>query len=480
MRFAKYFMKSLQYPVFAGLLVAFGGAGCGDDGGDVAGLPASYAFTNAAGESTVAYGGQTFRHVLIQEMDGFTAALSGLIDGDADSPYATTGRTRAELDGWYRFDETAAERTFEYVTFGLQDSFDDLASPRGLEGKTAGNDRSTDHRDWNGGAFGGWNDTSLLGPDAVRSPTAFVDALTAALDAQAVARARGGQLPGPSGEALPVYVTAEGLDLQQLLEKFLLMSVAFSQGVDDYLDDDVDGKGLLAPNTLADGTTYTVLAHQWDEGFGYFGATRDYGDYSDEEIAGRGGRPDWQGQHDTNGDGAIDLESEFVWGAASNAAKRDLGSVSGTDFTGEAWDGFLRGRALIANAGETLTDNELEQLRGARDQAVAAWEGAIAATVVHYINDTLDDMEAFGTGGYDFATHAKHWAEMKGFALGLQFNPRSPLLPGFEDFHDLVGDRPVLAAAGAEAVAAYRQALLDARGQLGTAYGFAEADLAAW
>ncbi|MEO0322859.1 MAG: DUF4856 domain-containing protein [Myxococcota bacterium] len=480
MHFDKYFLNRFGRAVFTGAVLAASAVGGGDDASGPSALPATYAFTNAAGESTVAYGGQTFRHVLIQEMDGFTGALSGLIDGDAETPYATAGRSQAELDSWFRFDETAAERRFEYVTFGLQDSFDDLASPRGLVGKTAGEDASTDHRDWDGGAFLGWRDTALLGAEAGTSPVAFVDTLTAALDAQAVARAGGGQLPGPSGEALPVYVTAEGLDLQQLLEKFLLMSVAFSQGVDDYLDDDVDGKGLLAPNTLAEGTTYTVLAHQWDEGFGYFGAPRDYADYSDEELAGAGGRADWQGQHDTNGDGAIDLESEFVWGAASNAAKRDLGSASGTDFTGEAWDGFLRGRALITGAGETLTDNELAQLQDARDQAVAGWEGALAATVVHYINDTLADMDAFGTEGYDFVTHAKHWAEMKGFALGLQFNPRSPLLDGFEAFHDLIGDRPVLSGAGEEAIAAYREALLAARAQLGTAYGFAAADLSAW
>ena len=40
---------------------------------------------------------------------------------------------------------------------------------------------------------------------------------------------------------LPVHITAEGLDLQQLTQKFLLGAVNFSQGTDDYLDDDIDG-----------------------------------------------------------------------------------------------------------------------------------------------------------------------------------------------------------------------------------------------
>ena len=36
-----------------------------------------------------------------------------------------------------------------------------------------------------------------------------------------------------------VTVTETGLDLRQLIQKFLLMAVPFSQGTDDYLDDDV-------------------------------------------------------------------------------------------------------------------------------------------------------------------------------------------------------------------------------------------------
>ena len=28
-------------------------------------------------------------------------------------------------------------------------------------------------------------------------------------------------------------------------------------------------------------------------------------------------------------------------------------------------------------------------------------------------------------GSYSYANHAKHWGELKGFALGLQFNPWS-------------------------------------------------------
>ena len=109
---------------------------------------------------------------------------------------------------------------------------------------------------------------------------------------------------------------------------------------------------------------------------------------------------------------------------------------------------------------------------------MSAWEKAIAATVVHYINDVLQDMSQMQGSGYSFASHAKHWSELKGFALGFQFNPASPLSDAdFIEFHELVGDRPVLETASDEERLAYQEALLEARSLLGAAYGFDSANL---
>ena len=267
------------------------------------------------------------------------------------------------------------------------------------------------------------------------------------------------------------------------------MAVAFSQGADDYLDDDTEDKGLLSSNERAGENTYSTLEHQWDEGFGYFGAARDYDMYTDDEIASAGGRDDWQGLHDTNGDCRIDLTAEVNFAASVNAAKRDRGATVATDFTGDAFQAFVDGRALIASVDGPLSEAQLDELRGYRDAALAAWEAAYAATVVHYINDTLADMDAFGTEDYSFTDHAKHWSELKGFALGFQFNRFSPMLesigsPGvatrFTRFHALVGDAPVLADAGETAIADYRAALEEARELVGEAYGFDEDNLADW
>ena len=353
-----------------------------------------------------------------------------------------------------------------------------MSSGKDLSGKIAGADPTGQHADWA---------TELVGwtADGVTTPSTLVDAWFGAVEALAIGRANGAQGAAPGGDAIEsADVSPEGLDYAELIQKFLLGAVAFSQGTDDYLDDSEPDKGLHEQNAEPDkeGTPYTSLEHAWDEAFGYFGAARNYGDYSADEAAGKGGRDGWAtGQHDTDGDGAIDLAAELNWGHSVNAAKRDRGSAEGarTDFMSGAWLGFLDGRTLIANAGAQLTDTEQEALGLARDRAVANWELAISATVVHYINEVIGDMDAAGTDDYSFAGHAKHWSELKGFALGLQFSPRSPVTDAaFADLHRHLGQAPALP--GADDFADRRQALLEARALLTAAYAFETANVEGW
>ena len=296
------------------------------------------------------------------------------------------------------------------------------------------------------------------------------------LEQNAIDRAAGVDRLSPALQPLPVHVTASGLDLQQLTEKFLLGALTFSQGADDYTDDDVDGKGLLVDNTMpaSDGSPYTALEQVWDEAWGYFGAAEAYGSWTAESLS---SGPRYM---DVSGDGAIDLGTEYNWGASVNAAKRDDGAAVATDFMGQAFLAFRTGRAMIAHHGE-LDADERAALTEQRDLAIQAWEQAIAATVVHYINDTLQVMGDFGTPAYDhdrFLDHAKAWSEMKGFALMFQFNPRSPLTrEQFTQLHTLMGDAPVLPAAGPLAADEYRENLRTARALLGAAYGFDAANL---
>jgi hypothetical protein len=281
---------------------------------------------------------------------------------------------------------------------------------------------------------------------------------------------------GPGGVEISKYfVTPKGQDLQQLVQKFLLGAVTYSQGADDYLDDaSLEESGNVEAE---EGKPYTKLEHHWDEGFGYFGAARDYGDYTDDEIAAADGRDDYQGYHDTNGDGAIDLTSEYNFGHSQNAAKRDRGSAESakTDFTKGAWDAFLTGRAIIASAKGALSATQMADLKAQRDAAIANWELAIAASALHYVNEVLADMSK-SEADYVFLDHAKHWSELKGFALSLQFNPRKKLSDAqFATLHEKLGIAPALP--GDANFDDYKAGLIDARQILADAYGVAAANI---
>lgn len=444
-------------------------------------VPEHYAFESAflPGVSSVNYTGQTMRHVLIMDLQRYIQAMTTAIDSATFAP-DTAGQVVSALDFYFRFDsDSDGGESIGLSTdpAALQSVYDDISTNKSIVDKLAGNDPSTDYVDWTDGGFKGWSDAALAAHGGgIDSPEAFVVAIFSLIEKQAIDRAVDGIIPdGPDGQPLPVHVTPDGWDLDQLLQKFLTGAVAFHQAADDYLDDDVAGKGLLASNVPAsESDAWTPLEHQWDEGFGYFGAAIDYKDYTDDLLASTGYR-------DSDEDGAIDLLTEYNFGHSTNAAKRDRGAKAGgeTDLTGDAIDAFLTGRAIIAAAaGRELTEAELDALKEQRDKAILAWEKAIAATALHYVNDVLKSMATFGTDDYDYLTHAKRWAELKGFALSLQFNPRSPTRgETFDELHTLIGDRPVLPGADTADIDAYRVALREARALLLDAYDFPAANL---
>jgi hypothetical protein len=457
--------------VILALLFACTGDGAKDaadtapDTGASTDLPTRYAFDARDGSgSSVSYGGQMFRHLLIDEMTTHLEALTGRLDAGY---FPERGDVAAELDFYYHFDSaTSGTVPFAWTSdpAPLQAVFDDVSSGKDLAGKIAGNDPANQHVDW-ATAFVGWR------AEGVSTPESLVVHWFDELDAAAVAWSNGDVARTPDGRPVPaVYVTAEGIDLRELLQKFLTGAVAFSQGADDYLDEGLDEDHAA----LVEGAPYTALEHAWDEGFGYFGAARDYPAWADATVAS-------PGYADTFApDGAIDLTSEVCWAHARYAAKRDLGASADapTDFTATAWEGFARGRALLASTTGPLTAAQRAELEGHRDQAVAAWEGAIAASVVHYLNEVLVVLSSPPGAAYDFGEYAAAWSEMKGFALALQFNPRSPVSDAdFSALHALLGQAPVLPGADAAAVAAYAAQLREARALLGEAYGFDAANL---
>lgn len=473
-------VKGISVLSAAILLAACGG----DDNNSSLSVPTTYTFeSKVLGDDTssVATSGQITRHLLINELKNYIGSpeFQGLTDKaealanlnfiyktgtkNLDSDKATQpSLTSVDV---YGVDAVTPVNT-SIGTDGAtkkQTIFSDLSSDKNLQGKLAGNSVDLTHAE-----FVGWDVSGEANLQA--KPDALIQIWFDQLATLAT-----------DEDVTTTVVTAEGLDLQQLVQKFLLGGVTYSQAAEKYLNPALFAAKQNSGEDKAN-KAYTSLEHVWDEGFGYFGAARDYLAYSDTEMAG-------QADHDTNEDAEIDFESEFSFGNSINAVKRDKGSTDLTSFSENAMGAFLKGRAVIqANYGNDLVADEgyHVELSEISKTALNNWENSIAATIVHYINDVTEDMDKFGTegeDGYSLAKHAKHWSEMKGFALGLQFSPVAVAQISLDDLkavHAKLKEAPVLSTASAEDITAYKTALLEARTILQTSYGFSAENVANW
>ncbi|RLB55988.1 MAG: hypothetical protein DRJ42_04685, partial [Deltaproteobacteria bacterium] len=216
-------------------------------------VPEAYDYESRfeAGIDSVSHSGQTARQVLILDLTKHVGGITEEIDTGTFAP--TEGDVVARLEYFFSLD--GSDRASDPILLSvepaaLQTTYGDISGAN-LIAKLAGNDTATDHRDW-ATEFAGWNDPAIAANGGgIGNPTDFVRAMFGTIEANAIARAIGTDRLSPAGEALPVHVTESGVDLQQLLAKFLLGGVTFSQAADDYTDDDVMGKGLLSDNTEA-------------------------------------------------------------------------------------------------------------------------------------------------------------------------------------------------------------------------------------
>ncbi len=502
----------------------------------------SYAFSDTSDQDTVSYTGQTARQIIIEDLVRSMLSMSradqrtkeAIIAEDLNRYYENVDTEGQEVgaaldDQPIAFSLSGTGMLITNTTDETDMTLGSISTGKNLKGKIAGNDKCY-HILSDGenevacdgervrGEFIGWE--FGLNQDAlVRTPDDLIQlwfgllADEAAKDTETLIDTVGGLVPVDS-----VYINSLGHDFRQLIQKFLVGAVNFSQGAADYLQIDFGSEANL---TLADDKAYTEGQHDYDEAFGYYGAARNAHAYKDIEARGgnsvdvEGVREAFQyGYNDIDGDGKINIRSEVMLGTSTNCAKRDLGATVATNYTSEAFEAFIAGRKIVQDAGDAgmLTDDQRTMLDSYIKIAAQTWEKCIAATVVHYINDTIGDMGNFvGDQFADLANYkdlSKHWGEMKGFALGLQFSPESPFRLGENgaSVADLkavlayMGDAPVLAdgtqlgtaymgmdgdglteaSTAAERVSAYRTNLLKARDKLMMAYDFNQQNVENW
>ena len=214
-----------------------------------------------------------------------------------------------------------------------------------------------------------------------------------------------------------------GLNYQQLLSKFIMGAVFYNQAVDNYLDEKMEADTKPNNKPYKDGACYTGKEHSWDEAFGYWGAAAHSLLLSAEQNYNVAKKKDLVSA-DHNGDGVVDLKSEYVFAHAYYASSFDKGGK--TTYMADITRAFLDGRKLITSAnGEKLTDAQRSELMGYVDNISTNWEKVIAESVFKYAGSTYKSLVALedvsnADLSKEFSKYMKYWGELKGFSMALQ------------------------------------------------------------
>ena len=242
-----------------------------------------------------------------------------------------------------------------------------------------------------------------------------------------------------------------GYNYPQLISKFMMGAVFYSQAVDNYLDEKMGADNKPNNKPYKKGAHYTGKEHSWDEAFGYFGAPAHAMALNAKQAYGIAKRKDIK-VADANGDGVVDLKTEMTFAHAYYAADSDK---AGTKYMHTIVDAFIKGRQLIRDAdGAALTDEQRAKLMSYVKLIKTNWERVIAEAAFKYAGSCYKDLEKLrtivesnGDASKAFAAYGKHWGELKGFLMALETSGRSLGEAGVR-MNRLVGYGPVLLGGG--------------------------------
>lgn len=192
-------------------------------------VPTTYVFTDADGNNTVSYSGQTARLDMLEEI----------------TSYMKTGNTSGTP-----LDATTLNNMFTNSNYTWSAS--DLNSTTKQLG-----DR-------------------LISRDASKYVSFFDSIATSSLSADTATDGIAGVVYSNSGTK-SYLVSANGIEYTQIIEKGLMGDVLFDQMVNKYLTEDRIGPAVgTTPVDAPNGKYYSDKEHHFDEAFGYFGAPIDW------------------------------------------------------------------------------------------------------------------------------------------------------------------------------------------------------------
>ena len=337
--------------------------------------------------NSVSYTGQIARHVIHDSLK----KLAGRGDGGSNA-----ASLEAEMMSYFKGSDKnkAIIAPADKGDFNIkQQTLNEISKGKNLSGKTYK------------GMVNGWPG-QMTGPEVIESMIKHA------------AQTKGGFDP------------TTGYNYPQLISKFTMGAVSYNQAVNNYLAGKLSADNKPNSKPYKEGAYYTGKEHSWDEAFGYWGAAAHSLNLSAKQNYDVAKMKDLSAA-DANGDGLVDLKSEYNFGHSYYAASFDKSGK--TNYFNTVTQAFIDGRKIIANAkGENLTDAERSELVRLAEVIGTNWEKVIAEAVFKYAGSVYKDIDALKAdmdAGKDtsktFAKYGKHWGELKGFALALQTGKRN-------------------------------------------------------
>ncbi|MGB0732237.1 MAG: DUF4856 domain-containing protein [Pontibacterium sp.] len=379
-------------------------------GANAAKIYADYPVTvkgyEGSAETSVAYTGQAARQVLHTSLK----KLSGKGTGDANP------ELKAQMLAYFSGTEAGRDIISPASKAGFpvkQTKVDELSKGKNLAGKTYK------------GAVPAWPG-NLTGPEVIEF---MID--------KAAASEKG-------------YDPVNGLDYIQLISKFAMGAVFYNQAVDNYLDEKLEANTKPNDKAYGEGKPYTGKEHVWDEAFGYFGAPAHALSLTPKQAYNIAkAKPEAFALADANKDGVVSLYDETVYAHAYYAAGADKSGK--TNYFHTITNAFIDGRQLITNAdGKKLTDAQRTELKGYAAVIAENWEKVIAEAAFKYAGSVYKDIEKLNktldeSGDINdiYRKYAKHWGELKGFAMALQVSGKD-IGSTATELNRLIGFSPVL------------------------------------
>lgn len=215
--------------------------------------------------------------------------------------------------------------------------------------------------------------------------------------------------------------TADGLYLPELLDKGFMGSIFYAQAV-DYLVNKVP----VANNTTNVAGQGTAMAHNWDEAFGYFGASHNYLTQTIEQRRTSAGI-------DANSDGKIDPATERTVYHARYAATADNTHTSYTtagnqEYGNKIMKAFIEGREAIAK-------NDVAKRDAAMLTILSNWDKTFIANAIRYAGTAKTRINA--SENYDGP-----WAELAAFVDMTQYWSQNALAGKYSEVRALIGNKP--------------------------------------